>query len=57
MADEDAELVALIDNELEDEAKRRLSARLEADEGLRRRYKALREGGAPIAASLQALLG
>ena len=56
MADEDAELVALIDNELEEDAKTRLIARLEADDALRKRYEALREAGAPIAASLQALL-
>ena len=56
MADEDAELVALIDNELDDGAKARLLARLASDEALRKRYEALREAGAPIAASFDALL-
>jgi anti-sigma factor RsiW len=52
----DAELVALIDNELDEEAKDRLLARLAADEELRQRYEALRDAGAPIAGSLDALL-
>jgi anti-sigma factor RsiW len=56
MAGDDAELVALIDNELDEEAKGRLLARLAEEEGLRKRYEALRETGAPIAASLDALL-
>jgi anti-sigma factor RsiW len=56
MADQDAELVALIDNELDEDAKARLIFRLKGDEALRERYEALREAGAPIAASLQALL-
>jgi anti-sigma factor RsiW len=54
--DDDAELVALIDNELDEGRKSALLARLAADEGLRRRYDELREAGAPIAASLNALL-
>ena len=37
---DDAELVALIDDELDDEAKARLLAQLAADEGLRQRYEA-----------------
>ncbi len=57
MVDEDAELVALIDNELDEAAKSRLLIRLAKDEALRRRYEALREAGQPIAASLDALLG
>ena len=35
MAGDDAELVALIDNELDEDAENRLLARLAADEGLR----------------------
>ena len=56
MAGDDAELVALIDNELDEDAENRLLARLAADEGLRKRYQALRETGSPIAASLDALI-
>jgi anti-sigma factor RsiW len=56
MTDDDAELVALIDNELEEDRRSALLARLAADEELRRRYDELREAGAPIAASLDALL-
>ncbi len=56
MADEDAELVALIDNELDEDAKGRLLARLAEDAALRQRYQTLREAGAPIAASFDALL-
>ena len=56
MAGDDAELIALIDNELDEEAKGRLLARMAEEEGLRKRYEALRETGAPIAASLDALL-
>jgi anti-sigma factor RsiW len=56
MAGDDAELIALIDNELDEEAKGRLLACLAEEEGLRKRYEALRETGAPIAASLDALL-
>jgi hypothetical protein len=43
MAGDDTELVALIDNELDEEAKGRLLARLAEEEGLRKRYEALRE--------------
>jgi anti-sigma factor RsiW len=57
MTDQDAELVALIDNELDESSRNALLARLAADEGLRRRYDELREAGAPIAHSLQQLLG
>ena len=56
MAGEDAELVALIDNELEEAAKGRLLARLAEDAALRERYEALRRAGVPIAASFDALL-
>jgi anti-sigma factor RsiW len=56
MSDEDAELVALIDNELDETRKKALLARLEADERLRERYEALREAGAPICAAFDALL-
>jgi anti-sigma factor RsiW len=57
MTDDDAELVAFIDNELDENRRSALQARLAADEQLRRRYDELREAGAPIAASLDALLG
>ncbi len=56
MTVDDAQLVALIDNELDEEAKSLLLAQLAADEGLRRRYEALREAGAPVSASFDALL-
>jgi anti-sigma factor RsiW len=56
MAEEDAEIVALIDNELDKNARARLLARLAADEALRRRYEALREARAPIAVAFDALL-
>ena len=56
MAGDDAELVALIDNELDEEARGRLLTRLAEEEGLRKRYEALRETGAPIAAWLDALI-
>jgi anti-sigma factor RsiW len=56
MAEEDAELVALIDNELDEGAKSRVLARLAEDEALRERYEALREAGAPIAQAFEALI-
>ena len=56
MTDDDAELVALIDNELEESRRTALLARLAADEQLRLRYEELRETGAPLAASFDALL-
>jgi anti-sigma factor RsiW len=56
MPDDDAELVALIDNELDEGSRTALWARLAADEGLRRRYEELRQTGAPLAASLDELL-
>ena len=56
MSDDDAELVALIDNELDETSRAALLARLGADERLRQRYEALREAGAPLAASFDALL-
>jgi anti-sigma factor RsiW len=56
MTVDDAQLVALIDNELDEEAKGRLLAQLAADKGLRQRCEALREAGAPISASFDALL-
>lgn len=56
MADEDAEIVALIDNELDREATARLLTRLAADEALRERYDELRETGAPIVAAFAALV-
>ena len=56
MSDEDQELVALIDNELDEDRRNRLLARLEEDPALRARYEALREAGAPIGAAFDALL-
>jgi anti-sigma factor RsiW len=56
MSDDDAELVALIDNELDESRRTALLARLAADEGLRQRYEALQQTGAPLAASFDALL-
>jgi anti-sigma factor RsiW len=56
MSDDDAELVALIDNELDESRRTALLARLAADEGLRQRYDALRETSKPLAASFEALL-
>ncbi len=57
MADEDAELVALIDNELDEASRAALLVRLAADEGLRQRYDELRAVGAPVARLLDELLG
>ena len=56
MADDDAELVALIDNELDESRRTDLLARLAADEGLRQRYEEFRRTGAPLAAALDELL-
>jgi anti-sigma factor RsiW len=57
MADDDAQLVALIDNELDESGRTALLDRLAADERLRQRYEELRQTGAPLAASLDELLG
>jgi anti-sigma factor RsiW len=57
MSDDDAELVALIDNEVDEGSRAALLARLAADEGFRRRYEEFRQTGAPLAASLDELLG
>ena len=56
MADDDAELVALIDNEVDESRRTALWARLAADDGLHQRYEELRQTGAPLAASLDKLL-
>jgi hypothetical protein len=56
MTGDDAELVALIDNELDEKAQEPLLARLAEDEGLRKRYEALRDAGDSIATSLDALI-
>jgi anti-sigma factor RsiW len=56
MAEEDAELVALIDNELDAGAKSRLLARLAKDKTLQVRYEVLRKAGAPIAQAFEALI-
>jgi anti-sigma factor RsiW len=57
MTDDDAELVALIDNELDDSSKTALLARLAADERLRHRYEELQQTTSPLATSFDALLG
>jgi anti-sigma factor RsiW len=56
MTDDDAELVALIDNELEESRRTALVARLAADEGLRRRYEELQKTSERLATSFDALL-
>src|ERR1700728_5018981 len=56
MSDDDAELVALIDNELDDSNRTALLARLAADDRLRQRYEEFRRTGAPLAAALDELL-
>jgi negative regulator of sigma E activity len=56
MPDDDAQLVALIDNELDESSRTALLARLAADERLRQRYEEFRQTGAPLAASLDELL-
>ena len=56
MSDDDAELVALIDSELDAGRRAGLLARLAADDGLRQRYEALRRTGAPLAAAFDVLL-
>ncbi len=57
MSDDDAELVALIDNELNESRRTALLGRLATDARLRERYEELRQTSAPLAASLDALLG
>ena len=57
MSDDDAELVALIDNELDDSSRTALLARLAADERLRHRYEELQQTTTPLATSFDALLG
>ena len=56
MTDDDAELVALIDNALDAASRAALVARLAADERLRQRYEELQQTTAPLAASFDALL-
>jgi anti-sigma factor RsiW len=56
MTDEDQELVALIDNELDEDRRSRLLARLDEDPALRARYEALREADTPIDVAFEALL-
>jgi anti-sigma factor RsiW len=57
MSDDDAELVALIDNELDESRRTALLGRLAGDTRLRERYEELRQTSAPLAAMLDALLG
>ena len=56
MPDDDAVLVALIDNKLDESRRTAPLARLAADERLRQRYEEFRQTGAPLAASLDELL-
>jgi anti-sigma factor RsiW len=56
MPDDEAELVALIDNELDESRRNALLARLAANKELRERYDELRRTSAPLAASFEALL-
>ena len=56
MSDDDAELVALIDNELDESPRTALLARLAADERLRQRYEEFWRTSAPLAAALDELL-
>jgi hypothetical protein len=55
-ADQDPELVAFIDNELEEAAESRMLARLVEDDALRKSCEELRETGASIAAAFDALI-
>jgi anti-sigma factor RsiW len=57
MTDDDAELVALIDNQLDEAIRAALLARLGADERLRQRYEELRQTTMSLATSFDALLG
>jgi anti-sigma factor RsiW len=56
MFDHDAELVALIDNELDEGRRTALLARLAADDGLCQRYEEFRQASVPLAACFGALL-
>jgi anti-sigma factor RsiW len=52
----DAELVALIDNELDEDARTALLGQLAADDQLRQPYEDLRQTSGPLVASLDTLL-
>jgi anti-sigma factor RsiW len=54
--DIDAQLVALMDGELDADRSARLLARIATDDILRKRYSELRGAGASIATALDALL-
>ena len=56
MGDEDAELAALIDNELDPDARSRLLACLEEDTALRKRYERLQETDGLVTRTLDDLL-
>lgn len=56
MSDDDADLVALIDNELDADSRHRLLARIEREADLRARYDALRASRPQIEAAFEALL-
>jgi anti-sigma factor RsiW len=56
MSDDDAELVGLIDNELDERRRDAVLERLAADDGLRQRYEELQQTTAPLTASLDLLL-
>jgi anti-sigma factor RsiW len=53
---DDASLIALIDGELQGEARSALTTRLEADSALRARYELLAAGGLPLRAAFNAVL-
>jgi len=56
MDDDDVQLVALIDGELDETSRLSLLARLDRDERLRGRYERLREGPASISAAFDLML-
>ena len=56
MNEDDQELVALIDNELDETRKSRLLARLDEDVALRKRYETLRDAKDPLRAAFEGLL-
>jgi anti-sigma factor RsiW len=57
MSADDEDLVALIDNELDESRRLRVLARIEAEPELAERYAALRKAREPIGPALDALLG
>jgi anti-sigma factor RsiW len=53
VSNDDAELIALIDNELDEDARTALLARLPADDPLHQRYEELRQTSGPLAVEPQ----